>query len=89
MAECEWAILCDYTFRDEAKKVCVIRIFDRIFAPHVPTTHHQVALVFHFVGDAHEKFTFRLEIVRRTGALLARSSMERRSWEIQVPPTSP
>lgn len=71
MAECDWAILCDYTFRDQAGKVCVIGLFDRIFTPQVPATHAQAGIVLRFVGDAHEKFRFKLEIIRPTGGTIA------------------
>lgn len=70
MADCEWAILCDYTFRDQAGKVCVIGIFDRMYALNVPATHPQAAIVLRFVGDAHEKLTFKLEIIRPTGGTI-------------------
>ena len=70
MAVCEWAILCDYTFKDERGKICVIGIFDRIVAASVPTTQHQAAIVMKFIGDADEQVKFKVEIVRPTGGLL-------------------
>ena len=44
MAECDWAILCDYSFLDVSRKMCLIGIFDKITAANVPATHHQAAL---------------------------------------------
>ena len=70
MADCEWALLCDYTFRDVGQKVCLIGIFDRIFAKSVPATHHQAALVFRLTGTPNEKVAFKLEIVRPTNAVI-------------------
>lgn len=72
MADCEWAILCDYTFRDQAGKVCLIGIFTRIWTKNVPATHHQAAIVVHFVGEPNEEIDFRIEIVRPTGGLIGK-----------------
>ncbi len=71
MAECEWAILCDYAFKDEGRKTCVIGIFDRIFTQAVPSQHHQASLVFKVLGDANEEVDFKIEISRPTGGMLA------------------
>jgi len=70
MAECEWAILCDYAFQDVARKTCAIGIFDRVFAAAVPAQHHQAAFVFKLIGDAHETVDFRVDITRPTGGLI-------------------
>ena len=70
MAECEWAILCDYAFKDEGRKTCVIGIFDRIFTQAVPSQHHQASLVFKVMGDANEEVEFKVEITRPTGGTL-------------------
>lgn len=71
MAECDWAILCDYSFLDVGRKMCLIGVFDRIFAPAVPTAQHQAALALKIVGEPTEHVMFRVEIVRPTGELLA------------------
>ena len=70
MAECDWAILCDYAFLDVGRKICLIGVFDRIFTNAVPSTHHQSALAMKFVGDPSEHIVFRIEIVRPTGGQL-------------------
>jgi hypothetical protein len=70
VADCDWAILCDYAFHDVNRKTCLIGIFDRINVPSVPTTHHQAALALKFVGDAREKVTFKIEVVRPAGGTL-------------------
>ncbi len=72
MATCDWAVLCDYAFQDVHRKLCLIGIFDRIFAPAVPTTHHQAAFALKLVGEPKEQVRLRLEVVRPTGEVLAR-----------------
>jgi hypothetical protein len=72
MATCEWVILCDYAFRDEGRKTCIIGIFDRVFTRGVPSSHPQVALVMRLHGDAGERVPVRVEIARPTGAGLAK-----------------
>lgn len=70
MAQCEWAILCDYAFQDIGRKNCLIGIFDRIIAARVPTTHHQAALVVRLLGEHRERAQVRLAITRPTGETL-------------------
>ena len=70
MAECEWAMLCDYAFQDAGRKTCLIGIFDRIFTKAVPAQHHQAAFVFKITGDPNEEVDFKIEISRPTGGLL-------------------
>lgn len=72
MAECDWAILCDYAFQDINRKMCIIGAFDRIFTPSVPSVQHQAALAMKFVGQAGEKITFRIEAMRPSGGQLLR-----------------
>ena len=71
MIECEWAILCDYAFRDERQKLCVIGIFDRVFTAAVPSGLRQAAFVIKLVGDAKERVQVRIEIVRPSHEPLA------------------
>ena len=70
MAKCDWAILCDYAFLDEKRKTCMIGVFDRIFAPSVPATHHQAALALKLVGESKEKVDLRIDIIRPNGGVL-------------------
>lgn len=70
MAECDWAILCDYAFQDINRKMCIIGVFDRIFAANVPSAQNQAALAMKFVGSAGEQTTFKIEIVRPAGGKL-------------------
>ena len=71
MAECDWAILCDYAFQDAQRKTCMIGIFDRVFTPNVPTVLLQAALATKFLGTPGEQVNFRVEIIRPTGGQLA------------------
>jgi hypothetical protein len=71
MAECDWAVLCDYAFQDIGRKTCLIGIFDRIFATSVPTVLIQAALGLKLLGNPGEQVAFRVEIIRPTGAQLA------------------
>ncbi len=81
MATCDWALLCDYAFHDVHRKLCLIGIFDRIFAPAVPATQHQAAFVLKLVGEPQETVQLRLEVVRPTGEVLARITGEGRLGE--------
>jgi len=72
MVECDWAVLCDYAFLDSGGKMCLIGIFDRIFAKTVPAIHPHAALAIQLRGDPNEPASVRIEIIRPTGASLAR-----------------
>ncbi len=71
MAECDWAILCDYAFLDVGRKMCMIGVFDRVFAQTVPSALHQSALALKLLGEPGEQVNFRVEIIRPTGGQLA------------------
>jgi hypothetical protein len=71
MAECDWAILCDYAFQDSGRKTCLIGVFDRIFAVTVPTVLPQAAMGIKLLGSPGEHVAFRVEIIRPTGGQLA------------------
>src|SRR2546422_315249 len=71
MAECDWAILCDYAFLDFGRKMCMIGIFDRVFAATVPSSLHLAALAMRLLGQPREMVNFRVEVIRPTGGQLA------------------
>jgi hypothetical protein len=71
MADCDWAIICDYAFLDVGRKTCVIGVFDRIYTPVVPSVLHQAALAIKILGSPGEQVNFRAEIIRPTGGQLA------------------
>ncbi len=71
MAECDWAILCDYAFLDANRKMCMIGAFDRIFTPAVPTVLHQSSIALKMLGDPGTTLNFRIEVVRPSGGQLA------------------
>jgi len=68
MAEVDWALLCDYSFLDVGRKMCVIGVFDRIFTPAVPAQQHQAAIVIRFSGDPGETVKFKVEAIRPIAA---------------------
>ena len=70
MAEVEWAMMCDYAFKDAGSKSCLIGIFDRIFTPAVPTTLNRASLAIKISGDPQERANLKLEMVRPTGGTL-------------------
>lgn len=71
MAECDWAILCDYAFLDIGKKLCMIGAFERVLANTVPTALHQSALALKILGNPEENIRFRIEVCRPNGGSLA------------------
>lgn len=66
MAECDWVIVCDYAFLDQAHKPCLIGIFDAVLVDTVPATHHQASVVLRLVGEPHEEATVNIQITRPT-----------------------
>jgi hypothetical protein len=70
MAECDWAILCDYAFLDVSRKMCMIGIFDRIFAPRVPAALNHSSLAMRILGQPNETVQFRVDVVRPNGGQL-------------------
>jgi hypothetical protein len=70
MAECEWAVFCDYAFLDQQGKMCLIGIFNRIYVKEVPAVHPQASLVLQVLGKPKEAIAIRVELVRPTGATL-------------------
>ena len=81
MAECEWAVMCDYAFQDVGRKTCLIGIFDRIFTQAVPAQHHQAAFAFKVTGDPNEEVAFKMEITRPSGGTLGAIG-----GKIRIPP---
>lgn len=81
MAECDWAILCDYAFLDVNRKMCLIGTFNQVNALNVPAVHQQAALALKIIGEAGEKVPIRVEIVRPSGGILGKLE-----GEIQLAP---
>lgn len=71
MAEVEWAMMCDYAFKDSGNKSCLIGIFDRIFSKGVPTALNKASLALKVSGEPKEKAQIKIEIIRPTGGVLA------------------
>lgn len=67
MAECDWAILCDYAFLDAGRKQCIIGAFDHVFTANVPTALPKASVAVKVIGSPDEHFRFKMEIIRPTG----------------------
>lgn len=76
MAECDWAILCDYAFLDAGRKQCIIGAFDRVFAANVPTGLPKMSVAVKVIGNPNEHFRFKLELIRPTGIELLHANGE-------------
>jgi hypothetical protein len=74
MADCEWIILCDYAFQAVPGKLCLIGIFDTIFATKAPAAHPRAAVGFGLVGEPGESGEAKLEIIGTTGAIIAKTT---------------
>jgi len=72
VAECEWAVICDYAFLDSQGKACIIGIFDGIYAKAVPVIHRQATLVVQLRGAPREAVSVRTELVRPNGGGLTK-----------------
>jgi hypothetical protein len=72
MARCDWAVVCDHAFLDENRKMCMIGIFDRVFAAAVPAVHHHAAVVLRLIGEPRERVQIRVDIVRPSGEVLGK-----------------
>ena len=70
MAEVEWAMMCDYAFKDSGNKSCLIGIFDRIFSQGVPTILNRASLAIKISGEPKENANIKIEMVRPTGGTL-------------------
>jgi hypothetical protein len=68
----EWAFLCDYAFLDAGRKMCLIGLFDTLYAAKVPVTHPHAALAMRISGPAGSKVPIRVDVCRPTGSVLAR-----------------
>lgn len=65
--KCEWAVLCDYTFRDDFGKVCLIGVFDQIAVTRVPTNLPRMALAFRFSGPPSEDVSSSIQMATPGG----------------------
>ena len=71
MAECDWIVLCDYAFQGQQGKICMIGIFDVIYAVNVPVKHERAFIGFSVIGEPGEVVPLRLDIISPTGRTLA------------------
>ena len=73
MADCDWVVLCDYAFPDHRGKLCLIGIFDVIYAPNVPAVHERAAVAFSVFGEPGERVELKLEIISPQGQVITKS----------------
>ena len=71
MAEVEYMHICDYAFKAEGGKSCIIGIFSSINAGSFPCTHPHMVLAIQLHGQAHETIAIHVEIERPNGDVLA------------------
>jgi hypothetical protein len=71
MAEVEYMHICDYAFRAEGGKACIIGIFDVIGAPSFPVTHPHMVIAIQLRGSAHETVPIKIELGRPNGDVVA------------------
>jgi|SRR5438093_9486014 len=76
MAECDWVLLCDYAFPDLRGKLCIIGVFDTIFAKDLPTRHERAAIAFSIIGEPGEALRIKLEIIGPSGKVIAKAHVE-------------
>jgi hypothetical protein len=76
MAECDWIVLCDYAFQGHLGKVCLIGIFDLIFAPDTPIKHERAFIGFSVIGEPGENVLLKLEIIGPKGESLGKVARE-------------
>ena len=62
MAECEWAILCEYPFRDAQRRLGMIGIFDAIVLAELPQPLRHGWLNLKFRGEPGERVAFAVRI---------------------------
>jgi hypothetical protein len=62
MAECEWAILCEYPFRDAQRRLGMIGIFDVVAFDELPQLLRHGWLNLKFRGQPGERVSFAVRI---------------------------
>lgn len=76
MAECDWIILCDYAFPALRGKLCMIGVFDAIYAKETPFVHPRAAIGFSVLGEPGENVDAKLEVIGPSGATLAKAQVK-------------
>ena len=74
MADCDWIILCDYAFPAAHGKLCLIGIFDTVFASNAPAAHPRASIGFSIIGEPGESGDIKLEIIGPIGQTVANAS---------------
>jgi hypothetical protein len=70
MATCEWAILCEYPFRDAQRRLGMIGIFDVVALDELPQVLRHGWLNLKFRGRPGEQVAFAVRIFPPEGAVI-------------------
>ena len=70
MAESDWLVLCDLAFPDIRGKLCLIGVFDVIYAAQVPVTHQRAFVAFNVIGEPGEEIRLALKIIGPSGNVI-------------------
>jgi len=70
VAECDWAVFCDYAFEDNRGKLCLIGLFQYIHAASFPASHPTLFFVVHLVGAPHERTEITVDVAGPGGRIL-------------------
>lgn len=71
MAEVDYMHICDYAFKAEGGKSCIIGIFTVLNAATFPCTHPHMVLAVQLQGQPHEAIALKIEVGRPNGDVLA------------------
>lgn len=67
MIDCDWVIVCDNAFSDQAGKPNLIGIFDIIRVPSVPARYAHIVVAVRLSGNPNERARITVEIVSPSG----------------------
>ena len=70
MPDVEWSLLCDYCLIDQAGKLSLLGIFDRIATPSLPVQHPLLFVVTRWRTQPHQSFVAETRIWTPTEQLL-------------------
>jgi len=75
MADSDWIVLCDYAFPALNGKLCLIGIFETIFADAIPATHPRAAIGFNLIGEPGEQIKATIKIISPSAEVIARADI--------------
>ena len=75
MADSDWIILCDYAFPALNGKLCLIGIFETIFADEAPALHPRAAIGFNLIGEPGEHVRATIKIISPSAEVIAKAEI--------------